>query len=130
MNTFILTPIAFADDINIIANPNLSIDSLSKHELKNIYLGKKTRWNDGDRIIFVIYESGDVHEKFLKMYIGKSVSQFNNYWKRIVFTGKGKFPRKFNNENELLTFIDETPNAIGYVGNNTVLDIARVLSVN
>ena len=41
MNTFILTPIAFADDINIIANPNLSIDSLSKHELKNIYLGKK-----------------------------------------------------------------------------------------
>ena len=47
-----------------------------------------------------------------------------------MFTGKGKFPRKFNNENELLTFIDETPNAIGYVGNNTVLDIARVLSVN
>ena len=103
---------------------------LSKKELKNIYLGKKTKWNNGNRIAFFIYESSELHNSFLKLYIGKSASQFNNYWKKIVFTGKGKFPKKVKNETELLTIINETPNAIGYVGNTADVNIVKILSVN
>ena len=50
--TFSLLPSSVFADIVVIANPNLSVSSLSSSELTNIYLGKtKFLSNGGAKII-------------------------------------------------------------------------------
>ena len=120
----------YAGEIAIVGNKDLTVDSLSKKDLKSIFLGKKTQWDNGKKIIFVILKTGDVHESFLKQFIGKSVSQYANFWKKMVFTGKGKKPKSFQTEDELVAFVGNTSGAVGYILSGSKADGVKSLSVN
>ena len=97
---------SFAEVI-IIANKNVSENSLTREEVKDIFLGDTMKWPDKTTIFFVILKS-DVHKAFLKEYIKRSTSQYTNHWKMMVFTGKGNRPRAFETEKELVQYISET----------------------
>ena len=113
----------------IIANNSVSQESLNKEELQNIFLGKTVKWPDNTGIQFVTTET-DAHEEFLKMYINRSSSQFRNYWRKMVFTGKGRKPKAFKNDAEIIQFVSETSGAIGYVGTDAALKNVKVITVN
>ena len=102
-------------DVLIIANPDTELSSLKKKDIKDIFTGKRTRWNAGGKIIIAILESSDVHKEFLWEFVRKTPSQFRNYWRRKVFTGEGKFPRSFRSEAELIDFVAGTKGAVGYI---------------
>ncbi len=99
----------------VVANNSLSGDALSKQDIRAIFLGKKSSVA-GDNVVIVTLDSGDVHKDFLKSLVGKTPSQFSSHWKKIVFTGKGKMPKSFKTEEELLAFVSNTKGGIGYVG--------------
>jgi len=98
----------------VVANGSLSGDVLSKQDIRAIFLGKKSVVA-GDNVVIVTLDGGDVHKDFLKSLVGKTPSQFSSHWKRIVFTGKGKMPKSFKTEEELLAFLSNTKGGIGYV---------------
>ena len=132
---FILCPIAgFVHDASagvvVICNKNVPVDSLDKKEIKKIYLGDKTRWSDDKKIIFVALDSGEEHKTFLKKYVGKSSSQFRNYWKKKVFTGKGKAPKSFRQMEGLLEYVAGTEGAIGYISSELTDDNVKIISEN
>jgi ABC-type phosphate transport system substrate-binding protein len=104
--------------IVIIGNNNIPESSLSKTDIQNIFLGKKTKL-DGAKITFVILKEGDVHESFLKEYLSRTPAQYKKYWKKIVFTGKGKAPKTFKTEEALVEYVKNTEGAIGYIGSET-----------
>ncbi len=52
----------------LIANAGCSESDLDHNEVKRIYLGKKTHWDDDTPIIPVILKSGETHEEFLDEY--------------------------------------------------------------
>ncbi len=107
-------PQAFAD-VQIIANQGSSDDSLSKKDIKKIFLGKKTKWDNGKKIVLATMTKGDTHAAFLKKYTGKTEAQFKNFWKKQVFTGKGQMPKKFADTEKVIEFVAKTPGAIGYI---------------
>ncbi len=107
-------------DVVVIAHKDAKDGTLKKDDIENIFLGKKTKWSDNEGIIFVILDSGDVHEAFLKDYVGKTKSQFDSYWKKQVFTGKGKMPDSYKKEKDLLDYVAKTKGAIGYVSKATL----------
>src|SRR4051812_3574763 len=88
-----------AADVQVIVNPGLSVTELSADQVKDIFLGTRTAIG-GVAVEPVFEESGAAHEAFLKAYIGKSDSALRNYFKTLVFTGKGTQPRAFRSDAE------------------------------
>ncbi|MBU0519532.1 phosphate ABC transporter substrate-binding protein [bacterium] len=111
---------AEAADYVIIANNSVSQDSLDHTVLRNIYLGKRTVWPNGDDIIPVMLQSGTLREEFLRTVLKKSDYQFESYWKQMIFTGKGIPLKNFETLDELVRFVAETPGAIGYAPENKI----------
>ncbi|MBW1898141.1 MAG: hypothetical protein JRI61_03685, partial [Deltaproteobacteria bacterium] len=101
-------------EVLIIANKNVSEDSISKEGVKKIFLGKTVKWDDKSSISFVVLKS-DVHKAFLKEYIKRSSSQYTNHFKMMVFTGKGRKPRAFDTEKDLIRYVAATEGAVGYI---------------
>jgi len=111
---FNISSAVWSAEIYILANPGVPDKSLEKESIERIYLGKKSQWSNGSRIIPVVLKSGSTHSAFVKKYLDRDASQFSTYWKQAVFTGRGMPPKSFDTEAELVEFVSETPGAIGY----------------
>lgn len=130
-NFFIFAPGALANSqILIIANKNLPIDSLTKDQIKNIFLGTTTRWQDKSTITFVTLQKNDVHKIFVRKYTNKSSDQFRAFWRRQLFTGKGKIPKTYKTEQALIQFIAQTKGSIGYVSKSADIDNVKLIKVS
>jgi len=103
-----------AQKFAVITHKNVE-EPLEGDDIKHIFLGQKTRWNNGASIIFALSADRELCNAFLKTYLGKSYTQYLNYWKKQVFTGKGRMPVFFHDEQELLTFVAQTQGAISFV---------------
>lgn len=99
----------------VIVNNGVPIDSVSKNDLKNIYLGKKSRWDCDEKIEAVTLSCGDTHSCFLNDIVQKTPAQFGIYWKRVIFTGKGVPFHKVDSEEEMVDYVQSTPGAVGYI---------------
>jgi len=98
--------------------------------LKKILLGKTKKWDDGSPVVLVILEGGDAHDKFVKKFAGKTAKQFQNFWRKMVFSGKGKMPQAFASEADLAAFVAANPGSIGYVAKGAAIDGAKEIKVD
>ncbi|MBT8343059.1 MAG: hypothetical protein HKP58_01605 [Desulfatitalea sp.] len=124
-----LPQIAWAGDVVVIANKSVSDSSLSGEELKNIFLAKKSQWSSGGSINFAILKQGAAHEAFLKQYIQKTPDQFERYFRKLIFTGKGKAPTTLSDEKEMVSYVSSTAGAIGYVSSGTDTNAVKTINV-
>ncbi|SPD75091.1 conserved hypothetical protein [uncultured Desulfobacterium sp.] len=122
--------IASAGDVIIIANKDVSASSISAADLENIFLAKKTEWDNGQKIDFVTLQDCQTHDDFLTKYLKKTSAQFQRYFRSLVFTGKGKAPRAFQTEQSLVDYVAGAAGAIGYVSAGTNTSSVKVLTVN
>jgi len=103
------------NNLVIIANNQVPVNSLSSEEIKNIFLGKKTQWDNGEKIKFVLFKKSELSKKFLKEYIKKTPSQYKRYWKGLCFTGKARTPKTFQTQKDIIEYISNNKNTIGYI---------------
>ena len=90
-------------DIQIISSPECRVETLSRHDVKNIFMLKEKSIEDEP---VTVLESSD-HETyrfFVKKYLKKSIRKMKVYWTRMLFTGKKIPPKKFSSEE--LTLLD------------------------
>jgi ABC-type phosphate transport system substrate-binding protein len=118
------------ETVVVIANKGAPVDSLSRDEIKKIFLVKKTQWDNGDKIEFVTLKQGPIHNAFLKKFLQKTPSQFQKYFRALVFTGKGIAPRSFDSEAEVVRFVAATKGAFGYVSPAAATVSVKVLGIN
>lgn len=120
---------ALASEIVIIANQDVPENSLSSEELKDIYIGDKTRWSNNINIPIAILRKGPVHNEFLEIYIHLSSKNFVRYWKRKILTGKAEMPVLLNTEQEILDHVEHTTGGIGYISSDFVNDRVKIISI-
>lgn len=104
----------------IIAHPEVSVHEMARVKLKQIYLNRSKKWQDGCRIHLTLLEGAETTHFFMQHYIGKSPAQFNRYWKGQLFSGKGIPPEYFKTVSELLEYIKNTKGAIGIIESDEV----------
>lgn len=126
--TACFTTAAWAGEMVLVANQGISATSLSKGDVKSIYLAKK-KSIDGTSVKLTTLKDKDLTAKFLKEYVGKTPSQFSAYYKKLVFTGKGKPPKKMGSEAEMIAYVARTTGAIGYVSAGAVTDAVKTIHV-
>jgi ABC-type phosphate transport system substrate-binding protein len=104
-----------AADFKVIANPAVSVSSVSSEDLKAVFLGTKSSLGD-THVVPVLEKSGSAHEAFLKECVGKSDAALSTYYRSLVFTGKGAMPKALGSDAEVIEYVAKTKGAIGYVG--------------
>lgn len=98
-----------------IVNKSVQQDTLSKSEIKSIFLGDRLVWPNGEEIYLVTHRNPDIQSEFAKTYIQKTESQFSRYWRAVMFSGKGMIPKAFSTNKEIIRFVTNTKGAIGYI---------------
>ncbi|MBQ4833585.1 phosphate ABC transporter substrate-binding protein [Pseudoalteromonas sp. MMG010] len=117
---------AFAE-VAVIVNPSNS-SALDANEIKRIYLGKSKKFADGVKVNPVNQDGNAVADEFNDKVVGKSSSQLNAYWSKLVFTGKGTPPEKRNNDQAVISFVAGNADAIGYIDSSKVTDSVKVVA--
>jgi ABC-type phosphate transport system substrate-binding protein len=124
----------FCDDavkagISVIANPSVAITGITKDTLRKIYTGQMVVWDDGRPVKTALLADGETHARFVGDYLGKTPSQFQTYWRKMVFTGQGIQPPTFDNEQKLIEYVAGTAGAIGYISSSTQAANTKTLQV-
>ncbi len=122
--------ICSASEFKVIVNRSVVIDSIKRSDLKKIFLGKKTLWENDDSIVPVIIGEKDIHNVFVRKIVKKTPSQFAIYWKRMVFTGRAKNLKTLKDEQAVLNYVTVTKGAVGYISKkNRHIQNVKIISV-
>jgi ABC-type phosphate transport system substrate-binding protein len=112
----------------IIANASVPAEAISAEDLRAVFLETKALL-DGIHPEPVLQRSGAVHESFLKAYVGKSDSALENYYRSLVFTGKGSMPKYLGSDADVVAHVARTKGAIGYVNASASTPGVKTLEV-
>lgn len=113
----------------LIVNNSVTQTSITKEEVMLVFLGKKKKWNNGDRIKVSALKSGAVHEAFLNEYVKKTASKYASFWKIAIVSGTGYPPKFFKTEEDLVDYVMKKAGAIGYISSDTPYEGVKVLPI-
>ena len=126
---FVAAAPAPASAIQVIAHSSVNASHVSVDELKGVFLVTRTSLPDGSHVEPVLLKSGDVHDIFVKQYTGKTTAALANYYRSLVFTGKGAMPKSLKSDAEMVAYVKKTKGAIGYVSDGASTEGVKVLDV-
>ena len=105
-----------SNKIVVLVSKESEISEISKAELKNIFLGNEVFWSSGDRIRAAYFDVSAVaggNPDFYKSLLGLSSTQFTNFWRRRLFSGRGIPPKSFSSESDFINYLKENKYGIG-----------------
>ena len=120
---------ALAGNVRIIANRSVRAEAISASEIKSIFLEERNSLHDGTHVEAVLSRGGPAHEAFLRDYLGKNDDALQNYYRALVFTGKGSMPKGLHSDAEVMAYVAKTRGAIGYVCPTVPVDGVKTLVV-
>ena len=118
-----------AGNVRIIANPSVRAETISASEIKSVFLKERNSLGDGTHVEPVLSKGGPVHAAFLREYLGQNDDALQNYYRTMVFTGKGLMPKILHSDEEVVAYVAKTRGAIGYVSPAVTLDGVKTLAV-
>lgn len=120
---------AYAEVVVVVSKQN-PVDTLSRTELTDIYLGRAQRWPNGEPVVPIDQtESAPAYEGFYSEYLERSPAQIKAHWSKLIFTGRGRPPRSVGDGEAMAEIIADNPNAIGYIDSELVNDRLRVVRI-
>lgn len=120
---------AAATDVVLVVSRNSPIQSLSRDTINDVFMGKITTLPQVGKVIPLDRSEDKLRADFYQAYTGKNLSQIKAHWAKIIFTGRGYPPKTMANIEELKSFLERNPNAIGYVSKDKVDDTLRVVKL-
>ena len=115
-------------DIAVIVN-SANGSALDKNSIERIFMGKMKKFPNGQVALPMNASKGmSSRDEFNKAVIGRSSSQVNAYWSKLVFTGKGSMPKELSSDAEIISTISSNQGAIGYIDSGSVTDAVKVIA--
>jgi len=111
-----------------VVSAKSTVTSLSKDQVADIFLGRTSRFPNGDQAAPIDQvESSVVREEFYTKFAGKLPAQMKAHWSKIIFTGRGQPPPEVPTDLEMKKRVVGNPSAIGYIEQNAVDPSVRVI---
>lgn len=105
--------IAYDASIAVIVNESNATQKMTAREVRKLFLGKSRKLPDGTRARLVSLES--LQTTFNRATLGKNNAQVKSAWARLQFTGRASPPREFTDASDVVEFVANNTDAIGYV---------------
>ena len=99
---------AYADGI-IIGN---GIDSITEKQVRDLYLGQATAV--AGKAVYLT-DCKPLQKEFLEEIVGKSIRKYKKDWLRMLFADGAVIPLEFQTPEDVINYINRTPNSLGYV---------------
>lgn len=115
-------------DIVVVVSSESALVSVNAEELKRFFSGL-TRSISGQLMRPVLQKNRETHEEFLRKYIEKSDAQYENLWKKLVFTGKADLPKKVDGEQELYDALAADKGLLGYADSENLPETLKIVAV-
>jgi ABC-type phosphate transport system substrate-binding protein len=125
-----LGSIAVKADVVAVVSSKSALTTLTKNEVMDIFLGKRTRFPNGSSAMPIdLTEGSATRLEFYNKLAAMSPAQIKAYWSKIIFTGRGQPPPAVENGAEAKKVVIANPNAISYIDRNLVdSDVKIVLA--
>ena len=102
-----------------VANPT---SSLTDAEISKLFLKRKLRWPNGRPVVPVDQRSDSpTRTSFSIEILRKKPSAVDNYWQQQIFSAREVPPVERASDEAVMMFVEENPDAIGYVAAGAVL---------
>ncbi|MEQ3658333.1 MAG: phosphate ABC transporter substrate-binding protein [Glaciecola sp.] len=112
-------------------NPGNSITSISKGDLKKIFLGKSKVFTNGSPADPIdMSEGSTTRNAFYQDMIKRSPEKMKAYWAKQVFSGNGIPPHDVGNAADVKGWVKGNAAAIGYIDSADADDSVKVIPVN
>lgn len=123
-----LSPLASAELV-IIVHPG-GPDSITKQQVRNIYLNRSSQMPDGQRAVaFELPAGNSMRDEFNELITERSDAWLKSFWSRQVLTGKGQPPTEMSSASGMKSVVSSTLGAIGYLDSTLVDDSVKVALV-
>lgn len=99
-------------EVAVVVHPS-NASSISQDDVAAIFLGKMKSFPGGSSAVPIVLNDATADEFNTKL-LGKSSSQLQSYWSKLVFTGKANPPKSVSSA-EMIELIKSNPNMIGFV---------------
>ncbi len=123
LSSAILLPAGAANAaVKVVVNSSNTVPSISKSKAADLFLKRVTRWDSGRAVTPVdLSDHSSARAAFCKELLGKEVAWVKSYWQKMIFSGRATPPVEFSSDGEVLDFIRNNPDAIGYVAEGASL---------
>ena len=109
------------------ANP---ATTLAKKDVAALFLKKKTKWDDGTPVTAVDQtDKSSARESFTTAIHGKPVAAIKSYWQQQIFSGRDVPPVEKASDADVVAFVRNNRDAIGYVSEEAPLSGVKVVNV-
>jgi ABC-type phosphate transport system substrate-binding protein len=124
------TSTARSDGFRVVANPSVTVTTLSPNELSRLFLKKTTSWPDGQKAVVVDQERiAPVRSAFSLAVHHRDADAIASYWQTMVFSGRDTPPPVKTTDAAVLALVRATPGAVGYVSEATPLEGVKAIAV-
>jgi TonB family protein len=107
----------------VIVHPDNPQTELTTKEISRIFLKKLDRWKDGSKVDVVqLGGASEAASAFAEEIHNRSHTAVQNYWRQQVFGGTATPPLELSSSDEVVSYVREHPNAIGFVPADSQLD--------
>lgn len=116
-------------DIVVVVGVHSPVNSLTKEQVADIYLGNSRVYPDGSKAIATIIGSGTPKNEFFTKVLDRSDSQVRAIWARQTFTGRGTTPRELKDSNDVKQAVAADPKVIGFIERSAVDSRVKIVYV-
>lgn len=115
-------------ELVVITNPQSGVESLSKTQVINIFLGSHRVMPNGLEAMPIDLPAS-VQEKslFYRQLVNRDLDQMAAYWSRLIFAGSTQPPRQLENSAQAIEFVATHRGGIAYVERRMVTPAVRVV---
>jgi ABC-type phosphate transport system substrate-binding protein len=100
----------------LIVNAANTVTTLSHDDVSRIFLKKTTKWPNGQPVSPVdLPTTAASRRAFSKGILGREPNEIGAYWNQVIFSGRALPPPTKSSDSEVLSYVRDNPNAIGYV---------------
>lgn len=119
---------ALAEDIVVIVNQKNGVNQLSRDEVIDIFMGRNRQLSSGVSALPLDLPGASVErEQFYSRLTGKSMSEINAYWARLIFSGRASPPTLMRSQEESLQMVMDNRSAVGYVDQSKINSQVKVV---
>jgi ABC-type phosphate transport system substrate-binding protein len=117
--------------VEIVVNKSVPVTDFSSGELQAVFSMQKRHWSGQRQIkVFILPESSQVHQAFVKHRLHMFSHQVRRIWDRMIYAGTGVPPVELSSEEEMIEKIANTPDSIGYISSKPKNEKIHVVSVH
>jgi len=120
-------------DYAVIANNGISAGSISKGDLKNIFIGKMSSFGGTTVTPCITDANSAAGQKFFSEVLGMSADAYQKYWLEQELSGSGTAPEKKGSTADAVSFVSSKSGGICFINAadaGQASGKAKTLSVN